>query len=119
MLPAAKGIFTGDLATLDADQRAVGSAPIAAYVLLGLVLVIIAVGSVMVFTRTNRQFNLGLVVAAVATVLVGGWLLVATTLEPAPSTRAAVRRPPSDSWQTHASSPSRPGPTRPRADHSR
>jgi hypothetical protein len=79
MLPAAKGIFTGDLATLDADQRAVGSAPIAAYVLLGLVLVIIAVGSVMVFTRTNRQFNLGLVVAAVATVLVGGWLLVATT----------------------------------------
>lgn len=79
MLPAAEGIFTGDLATLDGDQRAVGSAPVAAYVLLGLVLVTIAVGSAMVFTRTNRQFNLGLVVAAVATVLVGGWILLATT----------------------------------------
>lgn len=78
MLPGAEGIFTGDLATLDEDQRAVGSAPIASFVLLGLVLVTIGVGSVMVFTRTNRQFNLGLVVAAVATVLVGGWILMAT-----------------------------------------
>ena len=78
MLPGAKRIFTADLATVDQDQRALGSAPIASFVLLGLVLVAIGVGSVIVFARTNRQFNLGLVIAAAAALLVGAWILVAT-----------------------------------------
>lgn len=79
MLPSAEQIYRGDLTTLDADQRAIGRAPVVGFVLLGLVLIAIGVSSVIVCARTNRQFNLGLVVAAAAAVLVGGWMLLATS----------------------------------------
>ena len=49
-------------------------------VLLTLVVATIGVGSVIVFVRTKRQFNVGLVVAAAAAVLVIGWIVVATRL---------------------------------------
>ena len=79
MLPSAEGIHTEELAAVGDDQRAVGSVPVASFVLLGLVLVAIGIASVIVGARTNRQFNIGLVVAAAAVVLVGGWIVVATT----------------------------------------
>jgi hypothetical protein len=79
MLPSAETIYKGDLNTVDAGQRAIGRAPLAGFVLLGLVLLAIGIGSVIVCGRTNRQLNVGLVIAAVAVVLVGGWMLVATS----------------------------------------
>ena len=48
--------------------------------LLVLVLAAIGVGSVIVYARTNRQFNIGLVVAAAAVLLVIVWIVVATRL---------------------------------------
>jgi hypothetical protein len=80
LLPGAQKIFTANLAAVDEDQRAVGSAPIVGLVLLVLVLVAIGVGTVMLSGRTNRQFNIGLVVAAAVVVLVIAWIVVATRL---------------------------------------
>jgi hypothetical protein len=80
LLTGAEKIYTGDLAAVDEDQRAVESLPTAGLVLLALVLVAIGVGSVMLSRRTNRQFNLGLVVAAAAVLLVGVWIVVAIRL---------------------------------------
>ena len=48
--------------------------------LLGVVLAAIVVGSVILVGRTNRQFNVGLVIAAAAALLVIGWIVVATRL---------------------------------------
>jgi hypothetical protein len=80
LLSGAERIYTGNLAAVDEDQRAVESLPTAGLVLLGLVLVAIGVGSVMLSRRTNRQFNLGLVVASGAVLLVGVWIVVAIRL---------------------------------------
>jgi hypothetical protein len=80
LLPSAEDLYSGNLATLNNDQRAVGSMPIVSLMLLGFVLVAIIVGSVLLVGRTNRQFNLGLIVAAAAVLLVIGWILVATQL---------------------------------------
>ena len=65
---------------LDEDQRAVGSLPTVGLVLLVLVLVTIGVGSVILLGRTNRQFNMGLVVAAAVVLVVIAWIVVATRL---------------------------------------
>jgi hypothetical protein len=78
MLPGAARIYADDLHTLGKDQRAVGAPPVVGFVLLGLVLVAIGIASMVVYGRTNRQFNVGLVVAAVIVATVGGWMLVAT-----------------------------------------
>ncbi|MET0703670.1 MAG: hypothetical protein ABWY93_28840 [Mycobacterium sp.] len=78
MLPGAERIFTRDLATLDADQRAVGSTPVVSVVLTGVSLAAVGIASVVVFRRSNRQFNIGLVIAAATVVLAGAWMLVAT-----------------------------------------
>ena len=80
LLPGAERIYAGNLAAVDEDQRAVGSAPIVGLVLLVLVLAAIGVGSVIVYARTNRQFNMGLVVAAAAVLLAIVWIVVATRL---------------------------------------
>jgi hypothetical protein len=80
LLPGAEQIYTRTLAALDGDQRAVGSVPTASLVLLVLVLVAIGVGSVIVFRRTNRQFNMGLIVAAAVVLLVIAWIVVVTRL---------------------------------------
>jgi hypothetical protein len=80
LLPSAEKIYSGNLATLSDDQRAVGSMPTVGLVLLGLVLTAIVVGSVILIGRTNRQFNFGLVVAAAAVLLVIGWIVLATRL---------------------------------------
>jgi hypothetical protein len=47
---------------------------------LGLTLAAICVGSLILFARTNRQFNMGLVTAAALVLAVGGWIVVATRL---------------------------------------
>ena len=80
LLPAAEKVYTGNLATVEEDQRAVGSLPIVSLALLALALVAIGVGSVIMYGRTNRQFNIGLVVAAATVLLVIGWVVVATQL---------------------------------------
>ena len=80
LLPAAEKVYTGNLATVEEDQRAVGSLPIVSVALLALALVAIGVGSVIMYGRTNRQFNIGLVVAAATVLLVIGWVVVATQL---------------------------------------
>lgn len=80
LLPGAEKIYTGNLATLEEDQRAVGSLPIVGLVLLALALVAIGIASVILYGRTNRQFNIGLVVAAATVLLVIGWVVVATQL---------------------------------------
>lgn len=77
MLPGAERIYTGGLAAVDEDQRAVGALPIVGLVLLAMVLVVIAAGSLILIGRTNRQFNRGLVGAAVVVVLVIAWIVVA------------------------------------------
>jgi hypothetical protein len=80
LLPGAEKIYTRNLATVEQDQRAIGSLPIVSLALLALALVAIGVGSVIMYGRTNRQFNIGLVVAAATVVVVMGWVVVATQL---------------------------------------
>jgi hypothetical protein len=80
LLPGAERIYTGSLATVGEDQRAVGSAPTVGLVLLALVLAAIGVGSIILYARTNRQFNMGLVIAAAGVLLVIAWIVVATRL---------------------------------------
>jgi hypothetical protein len=80
LLPAAESVYKANLSTVREDQRAVGSLPVVSLVLLALSLAAIGVGSVMMSRRTNRQFNIGLVVAAATVVLVMGWVVVATQL---------------------------------------
>jgi hypothetical protein len=80
MLPSAQKIYSGNLATLNNHQRAVGSVPTISLVLLVVVLASVVVGSVILVGRTNRQFNLGLIATAVAVLLVIGWVVVATRL---------------------------------------
>lgn len=80
LLPGAERIYTRNLAALDGDQRAVGSLPTASLVLLVLVLAAIGVGSMILLGRTNRQFNMGLVVSAAVVLLVIGWIVMATRL---------------------------------------
>jgi hypothetical protein len=80
LLPGAQKIYTANLAALEDDQRAIGSLPIVSLALLVLALVAIGVASVVMYRRTNRQFNIGLVVAAVTVLAVIGWVVVATQL---------------------------------------
>jgi hypothetical protein len=80
LLPAAEKVFTANLATVEEDQRAIGSLPVLSLALLALALVAIGVSSVIMYRRTNRQFNIGLVVAVATVVLVIGWVVVATQL---------------------------------------
>jgi hypothetical protein len=78
LLPGAESIFSTNLARLDEDQRAVGSTPALSLGLLGLVLAFIGAVSVALSRLTNRQFNLGLVVAGALVVVVMIWIVVAT-----------------------------------------
>lgn len=80
LLPGAERVYTRNLAALDEGQRAVGSLPTVSLVLLVLALVMIGIGSVILLGRTNRQFNMGLVVAAAVVLVVIAWIVVATRL---------------------------------------
>lgn len=80
LLPGAEKIYTSDLSTVDQGQGAVSSTPTASLVLLGLTLAAICAGSVILVSRTNRQFNMGLLAATALVLVVGGWIVVATRL---------------------------------------
>jgi len=80
LLPGAEQILARDLAAVDAGQRSVGSVSADSIVLLSLLLIGTAVGSWILARRTNRQFNLGLVVAAVCVLIAITWIVVATRL---------------------------------------
>jgi hypothetical protein len=80
LLPGAEKIYSRNLATVEQGQGAVSSTPTASLVLLGLTLAAICAGSLILFARTNRQFNMGLVTAAALVLVVGGWIVVATRL---------------------------------------
>jgi hypothetical protein len=80
LLRGAEEIYHRNLTTVDQGQGAVSSTPTASLVLLGLTFVAICVGSLILFARTNRQFNMGLVTAAALVLVVGGWIVVATRL---------------------------------------
>lgn len=80
LLPAAAKVFTDDLARVDEAQRKVGLLPTVGLLLLGVAVVAIVVGSVILFRRTNRQFNVGLVIAASVVIVAIGWVVVATRL---------------------------------------
>ena len=77
MLPGAERVYSGALAAVDGDQGAVAALPIVGLTLLLIVLVVVAVGSLILIGRTNRQLNRGLVAAAVAVLLVMAWIVVA------------------------------------------
>lgn len=77
MLPSAERVYTGALAAVDEDQKAVAKLPLVGLVLLVVVLVLVVVGSSLLVARTNRQFNRGLVATAVVAGLVIGWIVVA------------------------------------------
>jgi hypothetical protein len=86
VLPGAEKVYTADLARIDQAQRRVGSLPTAGLVLLLVALAAIGVGSAVMFRRTNRRFNLGLVAAAVVAILmmvsiVGAVRLAASDIE--------------------------------------
>jgi hypothetical protein len=70
LLPGAEKVYAADLSRVDQAQRRVGSLPTAGLVLLAFALAVIGVGSAVMFRRTNRRFNLGLVAAGVLIVLV-------------------------------------------------
>jgi hypothetical protein len=80
LLPGAEKVYAADLARVDQAQRRVGSLPVVGLVLVGVALVAIAVGSAVMYVRTNRQFNVGLVAAAVVAVVAITWILVAVYL---------------------------------------
>src|SRR5262249_13141271 len=77
-------------ATVREDQRAIGSLPILSLALLVLALVAIGVGSVTMYRRTNRQFNIGLVLAGAIVMLVIGWVVAATQLAASEIERSRV-----------------------------
>ena len=78
LLPGAEKIHAADLRSVDEDQRGVASAPTVGLVLLGLVLAAIGIASAIMLARTNRQFNIGLVVAAAVVSVAIVWIVVAT-----------------------------------------
>jgi hypothetical protein len=80
LLPGAHQIFGDKMAALDADQRAVGSTPVVTLVLLAVVLIVLVAGSVITTKRTNRMFNVGLLVAGATVFVVAGWVVIGTTL---------------------------------------
>ena len=80
LLPGAEKVYAADLARVDQAQRRVGSLPMAGLALLVVALVAIGVGSAIMFKRTNRRFNLGLVAAAVIVLLLMVWIVGAVRL---------------------------------------
>ncbi|MGA5462234.1 hypothetical protein [Mycobacterium sp. NPDC050041] len=78
LLPGAERIFARDLAVVHAGQRAVGATPVAGLLLLVVLLSVLLAGSLVLRARTNRQFNVGLVVAATLVVLAMTWIVTAT-----------------------------------------
>jgi len=80
LLPGAEKVYAADLDRVEQAQRHVGSLPKVSLALLVVALAAIGVGSVIMFKRTNRRFNLGLVAAAVVVAVVMIWIVGAVRL---------------------------------------
>ncbi len=80
LLPGAEKVYAADLARVEQAQRRVGSLPMVGLALLVVALAAIGIGSAIMFKRTNRRFNLGLVAAAVVVVLMMLWIVGAVRL---------------------------------------
>ncbi|WP_234835167.1 hypothetical protein [Mycolicibacterium stellerae] len=80
LLPGAEKVYAADLARVEQAQRRVGSLPMIGLALLVVALAAIAIGSVVMFKRTNRRFNLGLLGAAVVVAVVMVWIVGAVRL---------------------------------------
>jgi hypothetical protein len=80
VLPGAEKVYAADLARVEQAQRRVGSLPMVGLALLVVALAAIGTGSAIMFKRTNRQLNLGLVAAALVVVLVMFWIVGAVRL---------------------------------------
>lgn len=80
LLPGAEEILERGLAQVEDGRRAIGSPSTASIALLVMVLVVIATGSWILLRRTNRQFNTGLVVAAVLVMMTIAWIVTTSRL---------------------------------------
>lgn len=80
LLPGAERVYAADLARVAEAQRRVGSLPTAGLVLLGVALISIGAGSAVMYLRTNRRFNAGLIAAAVVGLLTAASIIVAGRL---------------------------------------
>ncbi|MFD8481964.1 hypothetical protein [Kitasatospora sp. NPDC059673] len=78
VLPQAQRLAEAESARLDADYRDAGAVPWAALALGVLALAALARYQVLLFRRTNRVFNLGLLGGSLAVLTALGWLLVGT-----------------------------------------
>ncbi|WP_278265718.1 hypothetical protein [Nocardia sp. AG03] len=78
LLPQAEQLNEARFAAVRADQDRVGALPLTGVLLLLLVLVACAVGSMLLLRRTNRLVNAGIALAAAATLLALLWTAGAT-----------------------------------------
>lgn len=75
LLPGAEKVYAADLARVEQAQSHIASLPKVSLGLLVLAMLATAVGSAVMAKRTNRQFNLGLVAAALVAVLVSACIV--------------------------------------------
>lgn len=80
LLPGARQILDRGLAALNVEQASIGALPLAGLALLALLFAAIVAASWILLRRTNRQFNIGLVVAGGLVALAMITLVVATRL---------------------------------------
>ncbi|OKJ06784.1 hypothetical protein AMK19_23255 [Kitasatospora sp. CB01950] len=78
VLPKAQSLAEDESARLDSDYRAAGATPWAALALGVLALAALARYQVLLFRRTNRVFNPGLLGGSLAVLAALGWLLAGT-----------------------------------------
>ncbi|MDA2891161.1 hypothetical protein PDG61_09570 [Mycolicibacterium sp. BiH015] len=83
LLPGAQRILAHDLDAVERDRRAVGSPGWPSIVMLGGVLCLIAISSWILLRRTNRRFNIGLILAVVLAALAAVWIVAVTRLSAA------------------------------------
>jgi hypothetical protein len=90
LLPSAEKMYDRDMTAVEHEQRRAATAPTTGLVLLGFALAMIGIASVIMHARTNRQFNVGLVTAAVVVGLVITWVVAASQLAANDLERARV-----------------------------
>ncbi|WP_327140291.1 hypothetical protein [Nocardia sp. NBC_01327] len=74
VLPNAEKLEQNRLGQLRADQRDISALPLLSVAVLLVLLIALIAGSVVLLRRTNRRFNLGVTIAAGATVLALLWI---------------------------------------------
>ncbi|MRH91515.1 hypothetical protein GFY24_29435 [Nocardia sp. SYP-A9097] len=80
VLPNAERLHANRLAHLRSDQRDISTLPVLSVIMLLVLLLAFAAGSVVLLRHTNRRFNLGVGAAAAATVVVLLWIVTASII---------------------------------------